>query len=80
VGLSNYRLDLENAIRQHMAGQGDSFITQEQLCERLGRKVTSAFRRRMAEMQTEGLVTRCLYRTERGGYKVGYILVAGKWS
>lgn len=71
--ISGYRIKMQNCIQQ-WKGQGNNTITQEQLCECMGSKVTVCFRRHISELQTDGIVTRFKYETEKGGYRVAYVI------
>jgi len=71
--ISGYRIKLQNCL-QEWKGQGNQTITQEQICECMGSKITVCFRRHISEMQSDGLVTRFKYQTEKGGYKVAYVI------
>lgn len=71
--VSGYRIEMESCLVTWKGG-GNTTITQEQLCECMGVKVTVCFRRHISEMQTDGMVTRFKYRTEKGGYKVAYLI------
>ena len=71
--ISGYRIKMQNCL-QEWKGQGNQTITQEQLCACMACKVTDAFRRHISEMQSDGIVTRFFYQTERGGYKVAYVI------
>lgn len=55
-------------------GEGKNTIIQSELAACMGVKVTQSFRRHIADMQTEGLVTRFTFLTEKGGYKVAYLI------
>jgi len=64
---------MENCIAQ-WKGQGKDTITQIELSECMGVRVTASFRRHISEMQSEGLVRRFTYLTLNGGYKVAYLI------
>jgi hypothetical protein len=68
-----YRIRLEGCLAQ-WKGEGKNTITQEELCACMGVKVTQAFRRHVSEMQTDKMLTRFTYPTEKGGYKVAYLI------
>lgn len=69
--VSGYRLKMETLLRAEQ-GRGVTAISQEALAAMLGTKVTPAFRRHIAAMQTDGYVTRYTYQSERGGWKTAY--------
>ena len=71
--ISGYRIKMQNCI-QSWKGAGRDTITQEELCGCMGSKVTVCFRRHISELQSDGLVTRFTYQTEKGGYKVAYLI------
>ncbi len=71
--VSAYRLKMQECIDQQI-GQGKTSITQEELAECMRVKINVSFRRHIAEMQTDKLVTRFTYLTEKGGYKVAYAI------
>ena len=71
--VSGYRIQMQNCIQQ-WKGEGKNTITQEELCWCMGAKVTVCFRRHISELQTDGLVTRFTYRSDKGGYKVAYLI------
>lgn len=71
--ITGYRIKMQDCVKQFNRGEG-SVVTQEQLAECMGVQVTQAFRRHIAEMQTDGLVTRFTYQTDKGGYKVAYLI------
>jgi len=71
--ISAYRIKMQNCINEQV-GQGNAIITQDDLVACMGVKISAAFRRHIAEMQSDGLVTRFTYQTERGGYKVAYLI------
>lgn len=71
--VSAYRLKMQQCIDQQR-GQGKTAITQDELAECMGVKINVSFRRHIAEMQTDKLVTRFTYQTEKGGYKVAYAI------
>jgi len=69
--ISAYRLKMQDCINQQV-GQGKTCITQDELASCMGVKIGAAFRRHISEMQTDKLVTRFSYQTEKGGYKIAY--------
>lgn len=71
LAISGYRVELEQEITR-LLEEGRREVTQDELAERLGRKVTQSFRRRVSELQRDGIVCRYSYRTEHGGYKIAY--------
>jgi predicted transcriptional regulator len=71
--ISGYRIKMQNCINDQV-GQGNATITQDDLAACMNVKISTAFRRHISEMQDEGLVTRFTYQTERGGYKVAYVI------
>lgn len=71
--ITGYRIKMQNCLNQ-WRGEGKNTITQEELAGCMGVKVTQSFRRHIAEMQSEKLVTRFTYQTEKGGYKVAYLI------
>ncbi len=71
--ISAYRIKMQNCINAQV-GQGSATITQDDLVACMGVRISAAFRRHISEMQAEGLVTRFTYQTERGGYKVAYVI------
>ena len=76
LAVSAYRIRMESILLDvRRAGQFE--ITQEALAVRMGGKVTASFRRRISELQRDGLVTRFTYCSDRGGYKVAYQIHGG---
>jgi len=71
--ITGYRIQMQDCITQ-WKGQGKNTITQDELCDCMGVKVTASFRRHVSEMQTDGIITRFTYRTEKGGYRVAYLI------
>lgn len=71
--VSAYRLKMQECINQQV-GQGKTSITQDELAECMGVKINVSFRRHIAEMQSDKLVTRFTYQTVKGGYKVAYAI------
>jgi len=71
--MSGYRIRMQKCL-QTWAGQGNSTITQEELASCMDVKITASFRRHISELQTDKQVTRFTYPTEKGGYKVAYLL------
>jgi len=74
--VSAYRIQMETVLLD-MRRAGQFEVTQEALAEQMGRRVTPSFRRRISELQRDGLVTRFTYCSERGGYKVAYQIHGG---
>lgn len=71
LAVSAYRIRMENVLVDLKRG-GQFEVRQEALADMMGCKVTASFRRRISELQRDGLVTRFTYATDRGGYKVAY--------
>lgn len=71
--ISAYRIKMQDCLKD-VKGQGFSTITQDDLARCMGVKITQAFRRHISEMQTDKLVTRFSYATEKGGYKIAYLI------
>lgn len=71
--ITGYRIKMEACLAE-WKGAGKNTITQEELTACMGVKVTASFRRHISEMQTDGMVTRFTYPTEKGGYKVAYLI------
>jgi predicted transcriptional regulator len=55
-------------------GAGVEVITQDDLAMCMNVKVSSSFRKHISELQSDGVVTRFTYMTDRGGYKVAYLI------
>lgn len=71
--VTGYRIKMQDCVQQWKGEIGNS-ITQRQLADCMGVKVTASFRRHISEMQTDGLVTRFTYQTAKGGYRVAYLI------
>lgn len=76
LAVSAYRIRMERVLLE-LRGAGQFEITQEALAEKMGGKITASFRRRVSELQRDGLVTRFTYCSDRGGYKVAYQIHGG---
>lgn len=71
--VSAYRIKMQNCINEQK-GRGIDSITQDELAACMGVKIGASFRRHISEMQTDGLVLRFTYQTDKGGFKVAYVL------
>jgi len=71
--ISAYRIKMQNCIAR-WRGEGKDTITQEELAQCMNVKIGVSFRRHIAEMQSENLVQRFTYQTDKGGYRVAYLI------
>lgn len=74
---SPYKRRMVNVIRG-LREQGGTTFTQDWLAKEMGAKVTQSFRRRISELEREGVVQRFTFLGEKNGQKVGYEIVT-KW-
>lgn len=75
---SPYTRQMLNAINA-LAGQGKKTFTPHELAEQMGSKITVSFRRRIAELQRDGVVEKFSFITERGGHANAY-QICEKWE
>lgn len=68
---SPYTRKMLNAIKA-LAGQGKPTFTAHELADAMGVKITVSFRRRAAELVTEGVLSRFEFWTEKGGRAIGF--------
>jgi len=72
--VSGYRIKMQNCINE-WKGQGKDTITQDDLAACMGVKIGAPFRRHIADLQTDKVVLRFTYQTEKGGFKVAYLII-----
>lgn len=70
---SAYERLMRDAVSSY-ASEGVLEFTGEALAHRMGRQVTSAFRRHLGGLCADGTLTRYEYFTERGGRGVAYAI------
>lgn len=79
------QIDMTSPYKRRMVDQiqrlrlaGETTFTQDWLAQAMGCKKTQSFRRRITELEREGVVQRFTYLGEKNGQKVAYEIVE-KW-